>query len=49
VFLFDLSVEKVEEDLYIASRKTMILSRFSGQQVKTKNYLIQIAPVIDNR
>jgi hypothetical protein len=27
----------------------MILSRFSGQQVKTKNYLIQIAPVIDNR
>jgi hypothetical protein len=27
----------------------LILSRFSGQQVKTKNYLIQIAPVIDNR
>jgi hypothetical protein len=27
----------------------VILSRFSGQQVKTKNYLIQIAPVIDNR
>jgi hypothetical protein len=33
----------------IIDGRTLILSRFSGQQVKTKNYLIQIAPVIDNR